>query len=485
MKSPHIIAISSLLVGAALLPASTARATPYWDPVEVELRQQSQGDRTDHPHPDHEYLLQNGALLRENPTYAEMLGMIADFLVLWQVDNPGHPDHGGEREGEHLPNIIQTDNTSETIWVLTRYYELTGDDQYHANIDAAWEYCMNHPAYLEEGGGSENYGYYRIYNCGWAVRAEIQYREIYGDATYKDYGDSCGNYLVNQTLAHFGSPFYDNVNTHVLSWALGNLYFAGVHESNQAWIDHAEQEAGDKIKVWIEADPTLLADETWAMSGGASMWGLLESYFRAHPEEIATWVPLYKDEMDDVASAGDFTNAWNGWYALGHRATGLAVGDPDQLALHIALTDYLISEDGDADGGIPARPEDTDDQDQTWVTNYLAFMGISDILGPTSAVLIPGTNTGPAARLYGAPNPFTTSTRIVLDLTQPTDLVVAIYDPAGRRVARLDGGFHPAGRSSWMWDGRRSDGKPAPAGTYFARISTHKGQLAEKILRLR
>ena len=128
-------------------------------------------------------------------------GMACDFIVTMQVADTASAYYGGMREGEHLMTVIQTDNTSESIWMWSHYYDLTGIDSYHDNIDAAWEYCMNFPAYDEEGDDSPISGYYRRYNCSWALRAEMEFRRVYGDTTYKAYAESCASYLCHTFIS--------------------------------------------------------------------------------------------------------------------------------------------------------------------------------------------------------------------------------------------------------------------------------------------
>jgi len=465
-------AIALLALGATLIAlVPQALATPYWGPREVEdwmHRAHSTG-----PAPAGPYA--TGPM---RTAWADEFALEASFLNTWQVSNPASPDYGGVIEGEALQTTIQTDNTSESIWVWARYYELTGDNRYHQNILNAFTYSLRNPAYNEEGGNTPTLGYYRMYNCGWAVRAEQKYRDIYHDLTYKTYGDSCASYIAHHTLNRFGNTFYDSLNTHVLAWANGNLYLAGVHENNQTWKDHAVAEGRDKLKAWVQQGPRVLGNQTWAMAGGATMWGLLNSYFRAVPESVATWVPRYKGYMDYFSDPGDFTNAWDGWYAYGHRAVGLALRDPDQLAMHIALTNYLVGEDGDSDGGIPAKPQDTDQMDQTWVSNYMSVFGLSDAFGPLSAADDVSPGAMPAVSV--SPNPFTGTTRLSLVLPAAEDLSVAIHDVAGRRIALLAQGTHAAGPHVLEWNADR-----VPAGVYFARIRTRDGQSSQRLLLVR
>jgi len=247
MKWHRLVAVVLLVAGSHLLLASNAQSTPYWGPEEIRAYLEARSEVSGPTIPFESLDPLRFVPDRDRPTYIEMYARMAQFLSLWQVDDPGSPDFGGIREGEHLPDIIQTDNTSESIWVWARYYELTGDNQYFQNILDAFTYSLAHPAYLEEGGSNRNYGYYRMYNCGWAVRAEIKYRDVYSDVTYSSYGDTCASYIRYNTLNRFGNPFNDYVNPPILSWALGNLYHAGVHESNQEWIDHAVLEAEQKV----------------------------------------------------------------------------------------------------------------------------------------------------------------------------------------------------------------------------------------------
>ncbi|MBM3317417.1 MAG: hypothetical protein FJY75_06150 [Candidatus Eisenbacteria bacterium] len=487
MTRRALVPAAALLV-LSLLAASLARGTPYWGPDEVAGRA-ADGARSA---PESEVLRSAAARalsaaaargeLRDTD-YLAVFGLIAEFLSVWQVNRPGDPNHGGIREGEHLPDIIQTDNTSEAIWVWSRYYELTGDDQYFDNIIRAFAYSLLHPAYAEEGGSLPSTGYYRMYNCGWAACAELKFRQVYGDDTYLAYGDACGDYIRDHYLDMSGPMFNDRVNPPVLSWAAGNLYIRGLFDDNASWREGALAHARDRVKPWVEAAPSILAIEEWAMSGGATMWGLLASYFAEYPGEAAAWLALYKDEMDLTATPGQFTNAWNGWYALGHRAVGEALDDPFHLGVHLSLTEELVLEDGDNDGGIPARPEDNDDQDQTWVSNYLAFMGLSPLLPGGAGAPPLAQREGP--RLEIGPNPAPGRTALGFRMAGPGDAAVEIIDASGRLVAALRRGPAAAGAHSVRWTGADDSGSPVPAGVYFALLRTASGRSVQRVALVR
>jgi len=484
MKRLTLVLLPSVLL-ASLPFAFHATATPYWGEAEIAAWAQAGGaDDAGRAAPQAAPAgwAARAASRAARTDYLTQYALIAAFLDTWQVDREGDPNDGGIREGEHLPDIIQTDNTSEAIWVWSRYYELTGDNQYLPNTLSALEYCLRHPAYSEEGGSTPEYGYYRMYNCGWAARAELAYRQAYGDETYRAYGDSCANYIVDQTLSLPADPFYRRVNPPVLAWALGNLYLRGVGDGVAAWRTAAASKAAARIKPWIENDPEILRREIWAMAGGAAIWGLLESYFAAHPESIATWVPLYADSVDTFSSPGEFQNAWNGWYALGHRALGEALDSAYHLGLHLGLTDTLVAEDGDGDGGIPARPEDDDDEDQTWVANYLAFMGLAPLLGAGSAVpeLGPIASAGP--ELWIA-NPVRGAPAIEFALSAPGPVRCELFDCSGRRLRTLATGHRDAGRHRIAWSGPKAVAKLG-AGAYFVRVRTAEGDATGRLLLL-
>ena len=126
----------------ALIPAACL-ATPYVSQEEAAERDIS-SDR-------HIVLAPQGpSMLSYDPL--NRFELACDFIVSMQVSDTSSAAYGGMREGEHLLSIIQTDNTSEAIWMWSHYYDLTGTDSYRDNVDAAWVYCMNYPAYDEEGG---------------------------------------------------------------------------------------------------------------------------------------------------------------------------------------------------------------------------------------------------------------------------------------------------------------------------------------------
>jgi hypothetical protein len=315
--------------------------------------------------------------------FGEDYNRAALFLTTLQVTEPG-PDFGGMREAEHLPDIIQTDNTEEAVWIWSRYYELTGDESIIPYIDNAWVYIWNFPSWREEGGNHPSYGYYRYYVGGWGLLAEMKYRQVFGDSSHWAYADSAANYYIQNYLNHE----YNVLNLMVKAWAMGCLYLYGEDTGNPTFTSHAAFEAG-RMKLWTEADPDhRLNREDWAMSGGAVVWGLASSYFRDRPGETPQWMTTYAPYMKTFDPSGSWVLAHNAWYALGHWSAFRSTADLTYRDNHHFLTDTLLAQDGDLDGGIPAHFDDSDDMDQSWCTAYLGFMCLNPLVEAPVAVVI-------------------------------------------------------------------------------------------------
>ena len=82
----------------------------------------------------------------------------------------------------------------------------------------------------------------------------------------------------------------------------------------------------------------------------------------------------------------------------------------------------------------------------------------------------------------GSPNPFSGSTRLSYTLPAAGFGRLAIYDVAGRQVARLAGDRMDAGRHTLVWDGRDGEGRTLPAGQYFLRLEFAGRVEAQKIV---
>jgi hypothetical protein len=84
----------------------------------------------------------------------------------------------------------------------------------------------------------------------------------------------------------------------------------------------------------------------------------------------------------------------------------------------------------------------------------------------------------------GAPNPFVGRTDIHFALPRHEQTTIAVYDLAGRLVARLVDGVLPPGRHQVTWTGRDASGRPVASGIYFVRMQAGDFGAVRKLLRM-
>jgi hypothetical protein len=311
-------------------------------------------------------------------SYIHELIQTASFISSMQVTDTTSEEFGGIIEGENALNIVETDNTLEAIWVWSRYYEITDDTVYFENIRRAWYYVENHPPWLEEGTESD---YYRVWNCALLLFAESKYREVFGDTTYRPMADTCVQYIYEHPLPFdLINPFYARLHPKVTAFAAGNLYRYGIETGDSVMVDTALV-YGERVRIWIEEDPeTRLNDEVWAMSGGTLVWGLCNSLFLSDSTYGVTWLNTYLPLMEYFEPSGDWSNSWNIWYANAYNHAGRITGDPIWREYHHSLTDSLLVQDLDDDGGIPPGRWGPSDGDHSWVSSYMVFMGFEGLM---------------------------------------------------------------------------------------------------------
>ncbi len=85
--------------------------------------------------------------------------------------------------------------------------------------------------------------------------------------------------------------------------------------------------------------------------------------------------------------------------------------------------------------------------------------------------------------LVRAPNPFMPPRGIVYGLppsdgAQPVSLKV--YDPGGRLLRTLVDGVRTPGMYRLLWDGTDAEGREAPAGVFFIRLSVGGRRVTER-----
>jgi len=408
--------------------------------------------------------------------------MACDFIVTMQVSDTSLASYGGMREGEHMLGVIQTDNTSESIWMWSHYYDLTGSDNYRDNVDAAWVYCMSHPAYSEEGDDSPITGYYRRYNCGWALRAEMEFRRVYGDTTYKAYAESCASYLCHNPMKiSVPAGMARRLNPMIMGWVVGNLYEYGQVVGNPIYMTKAV-EMCDSLKTKVENSPARLQNKEWAMGGGVLMWGIVKSYFRDDPTGKNDWIEIHAPYMDTEVDSSQYQNAWRGWAALGQWTAATELGSSVYDGYFQHLADTLVANDGDLDGGIPVTDPEGDDRDQSWVTNYLGFMCLDRMITNAGVEPVAMETGGFDVRVLHAPAVDVPT--LMLELAEASDVLFDVYDVEGRRLYSEDLGRLPAGRHSIRWDAAQEGTGVAP-GIYFYRIGGESRSATGKVIVLK
>ncbi len=314
--------------------------------------------------------------------YLYEFSQIAQFCADWQLDDVDSADHGGMIEAETGPlrPIIQTDNTQEAIWVWARYGELTGDvERFRDNIEKAWFYCENFPAWEEE----HDYGeYYRAHNCAWGIAAEQRYRAVYADENWTWYCDSCAEYVKYHPLS-----IMSKINRFVTGWCAGWLYRYGI-EADDAEARDSACSFADTLLGWIDnmTPQYALTEEGWAMSAGTEVWGICNSAFQKDTLRGKNWIAengRYLDTFQVWKQAGYYSwdNSWNVGFCNGHGAMYDISHDETYARHHRWLTHKLLSYDTDNDGGIMASTQDADTIDMTWISLYLCMMGLDRLIG--------------------------------------------------------------------------------------------------------
>lgn len=89
---------------------------------------------------------------------------------------------------------------------------------------------------------------------------------------------------------------------------------------------------------------------------------------------------------------------------------------------------------------------------------------------PTAVDDLPLLRTG--LDLY--PNPFNPRAQLGFDLQNAGQILLAVYDARGRRVATLHEGYSEAGPRQFHWDGRDDGGQNQPGGVYLFRLESRR-----------
>jgi hypothetical protein len=362
--------MSRRILLAVLALASVALATRMWTKDEFESFYRSY---------EPEWLPRPESLIYgpRRFNYLRQVKLTCDFVASYQVPDSLSSDFGGIIEAEHMPGVIETDNTQEAIWIWSRWYELTGRDDYRENIRRAWTYVKRFPAFREHGGNPSSI-WYAIWNCGLGFMAEAEYRHAYGDSSFLTYADTCRSFYLQNPLQDLTAR--DNFVTGQSS----GMAYEYAREMNDAVLHDTALARGQRVKTWIEAGATgKLGLQDWAMCGGTAFWGVAQTVCKEDTAAGKLWIQTYAESLPGFYPSGSWNCSHNIWLANAYRASAEIGHDTLNWMMHHYLVDTLLMRDTDDDGGIPATWTDPVTQDQTWVSTYLDFMGMDVFVTPT------------------------------------------------------------------------------------------------------
>jgi hypothetical protein len=121
--------------------------------------------------------------------------------------------------------------------------------------------------------------------------------------------------------------------------------------------------------------------------------------------------------------------------------------------------------------GVPNEGSDVSNADFTLVDDTAA-VGHPQYVGAPAA---------PIVTVKGG-NPASTSTRIVYGVPSGSEVVLSVYDVAGRIVSKITGGYREAGYYQVDWAGATDPVRPVSPGIYFLRLDCAQGGATAKIV---
>ncbi len=136
---------------------------------------------------------------------------------------------------------------------------------------------------------------------------------------------------------------------------------------------------------------------------------------------------------------------------------------------HFGTTPELIGDlDGDGFPELAVGAEADDDGGDYRGAVWMLFLDEETVTPVDPGIAgTPGLHSHLVA---AAPNPFNPRTTVHYDLVRPGQVIIEIFDVAGRRVYSRNLGGRQAGLGSVPWDGRDDRGRAVPDGTYIVRL---------------
>ena len=100
-------------------------------------------------------------------------------------------------------------------------------------------------------------------------------------------------------------------------------------------------------------------------------------------------------------------------------------------------------------------------------------------------ILQPAANPVRAELAQNDPNPVREHTTIRFTLSRPGDILLGVYDIAGRPVRTLASGSRPGGPQAVAWNGRDAEGDWVAPGIYFYRLEGADFDVTRKLVVIR
>jgi len=348
--------------------ALPAFATQYWAPEKIRAMESVQHPTFDSQNPTGQPPNQPPQIYPYN-YYARYM-LCANWLHPLQVTT-NDVNYGGQREGEGgYYDIIQTDNTQEAIVIWSNARLLSGNDTlFQTELPRSWIYLRQFPAWLEEGSNGD---YYRSHNSCWGIAATMAYITASHDSSVIGYGDSCANYIRDYPCV--GSYSFDAEGMATGALALYARWRGG---SNSArWLDTALAR-GQRLRLTIQTNPSYYLGNSgagWALSGGCAFWGVVNSICREDTTFGIPWINQYAPSIGVRGGTASWANAWSTWYGNAWTNAYELTHNEAFRDTSVVIANYLLAQDADNDGGIPATVGEASNQEQSWVSMYLDWM---------------------------------------------------------------------------------------------------------------
>ena len=224
-------------------------------------------------------------------------------------------------------------------------------------------------------------------------------------------------------------------------------------------------EQGCTIYYWSLASGCGIDYDTRAFTNELGYSALLFDHFRS---------PKYRDVMRftlSIESGGTWADKWDFWPDPSDPYYVWTAADTSVVNTSLMLWCLAAALPGRSGGAVAWGPED----------------GADPAPGRRPVPLDGAAWEVPAAlrALSVAPNPSRDEFLIRFVTGAPEPVSIAIFDAAGRRVRRLDGGSNAAGPHETRWDGRDEDGAECGSGFFWVRLRAGTEARSVRLLRVR